>query len=706
MNGSTDAPRPAGGRGYGRIVGMDPAADWLLGPARRDFLPRGGGEALIPFLISFDDPAALDRFDRLVLETGQVLLPALYRDGDRRAEAGAYVYALAFQSFFDALAEGRDGLEPLRTAPKRIRLGLALGADALRPGDRGRAIIGHEAPPVEAREDWPKGTVVIGIIDDGIAVAHRRFRGPGGTRVEAFWNQDGAPASPSVGYGRELGRTQIDALRGAATVNGLVEEDLLYRRAGLIDRQRGLHASVAWRAAHGTHVLDLAAGADPATAPENRPIIAVQLRVASTASQSGTDLTPDVIHAFDYILDRARRLTLPGRPMLPVVVVFSYATHTGPHDGTSDIEQVFEQRIARAERRERRAVRVVLPAGNSHLSRCHANLGFGQPGQAIDLPFRLQPDDRTVSGIEVWLPDSGGAAPNASRVALSLLTPDGIERVRIDEAPGAAAEFPGGGATSGRVSYHFRPAPTRRGCFRVELMPTIRLIPDDGNPGDLAPAGLWTLRLTNVSLTAAQRIDCWIERDDLVFGYPRRGRQPYFDLPCHRRFDSQGRVLKAPLPGCEIPRTGMVNGIGTGRSTIVVGGVQRLGLGLPPYTAGGPVVTPAGGEDRACERRPDILLVSDDSSVHAGVLAAGARSGSVVAMTGTSVAAPQLARWVADELAAGRPGDRDAVIAAAMAAEAALPAPPVLPLPPLPEDRGGWGRAPGLGAPVGRRFRT
>ena len=58
-------------------------------------------------------------------------------------------------------------------------------------------------------------------------------------------------------------------------------------------------------------------------------------------------------------------------------------------------------------------------------------------------------------------------------------------------------------------------------------------------------------------------------------------------------------------------------------------------------------------------------------------------------MNGTSVAAPQVARLIADELSAGRPGDRAAVQALAAASDATLPP---LPPPPPPNERYGAGR--------------
>ena len=88
----------------------------------------------------------------------------------------------------------------------------------------------------------------------------------------------------------------------------------------------------------------------------------------------------------------------------------------------------------------------------------------------------------------------------------------------------------------------------------------------------------------------------------------------------------------------------------TGTQTIVVGGWLRRDGRLPTYTAAGTAGVPPG--TRAA---PDYVVPTDDSLVHAGVLAAGSRSGSVVAMSGTSVAAPQRARALADRLAGVAP---------------------------------------------------
>jgi hypothetical protein len=119
---------------------------------------------------------------------------------------------------------------------------------------------------------------------------------------------------------------------------------------------------------------------------------------------------------------------------------------------------------------------------------------------------------------------------------------------------------------------------------------------------------------------------------------------------------------------------------------IVAGGFRRCFEGDPgpiaPYSPGEPVTAPAGGALPANTRKPDAVLPSDDSKVQAGILAAGTASGSRVAFSGTSVAAPQLAREVAKWLGQGDPAKRAQVKTTAMADTGGL----------ADAARSGWGR--------------
>jgi hypothetical protein len=528
------------------------------------------------------------------------------------------------------------------------------------------------------------GTVVMGIIDDGIAFAHERFRKVAATRVEYWWLQDGVhqgPGSP-VSIGRELRKADIDALLVQCTRGGVVDEDELYRRAGLIDFRQEGHKTAAWRLAHGTHVMDLACGFDPQLDRDDRPIVCVQLPARVTADTSGANLTPYSTGAIDYILDRADRIAAArGTGRLPVVINFSYGKLAGPHDGTSALEAFIDRRIA-----QRKALgsslEVVLPAGNSHLSRCHAPVAFASTNQ-VSLDWRVLPDDRTPSVMEIWLPWRAGG-PGPSRVTLRVRPPRGPLSPPIGETPGPVLQWRPGGKVVCEIKYVFETLPTDRGMFLIELQPTADLDPT----APIAPAGIWKIELTNTALPAGEVVDARIQRDDSLYGHPRRGRQSYFYNDCYAVYDHAGRPREDDDPTCLVRRMGTLNAIATGRDAVVVGGFLRREKVQARYTGAGPI-TPQLGVLPAHRDGPDAMTVSDDSIVHYGVLAAGSRSGSVVAMNGTSAAAPQLARWIADQRANGRPGDQAAVRNTATTDETNVFAPP----PPRPvATRRGSGR--------------
>lgn len=362
---------------YSVIVGMDPAADWLLGPGIDRYLPGKSEKTLIPCIMRFQDEEAINSLMVLLRSGAELYITPWYlnKSGFLRSPFG-YFTALARKGFFDELATTQDGpYKILREADKVIKLCSPQDPSALPnlvPGEPYPEIID---PGIKPRI-WDPDTVVIGIIDDGIAFAHERFRkGVHDTRIESFWHQDGNWDGVGVPFGKEIPKSQIDMLLQQCTVSGSVDEDCLYRRAGLIDFADDKQKSAARRGAHGTHVLDLAAGADMNKPVTTRPIIAVQLQSALTADTSGANLEDKLLEGIQYILERADDLAGVGHT-LPVVINFSYGLIAGPHDGTTIIEKEFDNFIdARAGK-----LRIVLPAGNSHLSRCHAEVEFPGPG--------------------------------------------------------------------------------------------------------------------------------------------------------------------------------------------------------------------------------------------------------------------------------------------------------------------------------------
>jgi hypothetical protein len=160
-----------------------------------------------------------------------------------------------------------------------------------------------------------------------------------------------------------------------------------------------------------------------------------------------------------------------------------------------------------------------------------------------------------------------------------------------------------------------------------------------------APSGLWTI---TVAATAAVTIEAWIGRK--IDPGHRRGvaRQSYFDDPDYRRVRPNTRPVDFDLTfnRSYARRTGTLSGIATGEHTRVVGACVRSSFAPADYSSMGPV---SGGP--RVKPSPSLLAVAEDTGVLHGVLAAGTRSGSIVAMNGSSVAAPQLTRAVAESLA-------------------------------------------------------
>jgi hypothetical protein len=526
--------------------------------------------------------------------------------------------------------------------------------------------------------------VVMGIIDDGLAFANARFRTAlASSRVEYWWLQDGLAAKKpgsTLTDGYELTKAEIDAYLARATHGGMVDEDEVYQRAGLIDFLREGHNSAAWRTAHGTHVMDLAAGFEMGAAPGDRPIVAVQLPARVTVDTSGGDLGYYVVYAIQYILDRARKIgTAHGTPNLPVVINLSYGTIAGPHDGTSDLEVRIDELVALAAARGV-SLRVILPAGNSYLSRCHAELAFPRAGATQNLRWRVQPDDQTPSYVEIWLPPRPAGKPRA-RLTLTVTAPNGRSKTLTD-IHGQSRTWLGPLGEYAMLSYTDMAAPATRGRFTMATLPTL-----DHNPAQAtAPAGMWTFAFKNRGLKPAERVHAWIQRDDSLYGHPVRGRQSYFDDPHYQRFDHAGRAVDTDNARSSVKRAGTLNAIATGSSTIVLGGYLGHEMESAPYSAAGPVLSPTTAGP-ASRDGPDAMAVSERSRQHQGVLAAASRSGAVVAMGGSSVAAPQVARLVASQLAAGKPGDRLFIKARAQSDEQNKP-PTTRPQP----TRGGAGR--------------
>jgi hypothetical protein len=480
---------------------------------------------------------------------------------------------------------------------------------------------------------------IIGIIDDEIAFAHERFRSGPKSRIKSIWLQDTERRDKNDGvcFGRRLKGDEIEHFfkRG-------MSEDRIYRAVGVTDFGRREYNPLAARATHGTHVLDLASGA-----PGEFPLLAVQLPSQATIDTSGVTMGSYVLQAVRTIMLWADQIGHKGRSDKekvgsPLVINFSYGLLAGPKDGTQVLERLLADLI---HHRNRRApTRLVMPAGNSYRTRAAARLDLYQNHER-KLDWVILPDDGATNYVEIWL-DGGAGNDGYAPIEVSLTPQDEPDATPLRPRLNHVLQYVVKNKPVAGVYYQVfdRTGPRERVLLAVN--PTVRN--DDRRA--LAPAGRWKLSIKSF---AEHRIKAhiYVQRDDTPFGYPNRGRQSYLDHPDAYRRDPQTGDYWEQAPGCPIIYQETLSSIATGSAdapdhAIVVGAAEATD-GHPPadYTSSGPTLVRAG---------PDCSAFADEGDAHRGVLAAGTFSGSVVAMRGTSVAAPQIARQIASKLAADR----------------------------------------------------
>ncbi len=671
--GATWRVLPLAGTGGGPA--LDPYIEWARATG---FVHYGAAEQWLPMLAQLKGIGA-QAFASLVLTrqmrqrsdwTQHVRVPEIFAAPPKRLRRD--IGFIAIQMKRSLLVDVFDGLQgELASMLRRIELSRA--APAGKP-----PLVQLPGPFAPASGEGPP-QLVVAVIDDAIAFAHERLRGSDGkTRVEYLWDQQ-QPLSSSLGVGRELRKrdpgTGLDDLMTAATHNGQLDEDEVYRLSGFTGPARVGRATLAARFAHGAHVADLACFDGAAPPASKRPIVAVQLPAETVADTSGATLGFQVFLGLLWALYRTETIEQSfGVGTLPLLANVSYGVIAGPHDGTGMLEAAVDQLLSVCDPTQAR-FHVLLPSGNNHLSRCHARLTL-LGGVTRQLRWRVLPDDLSESLLVIRLP------AGAQGVHIIVTTPEGDTSPPIP--PGHWGELGLPGSAQAFLFYPSLPALGR-------VMVTLMLAPTAAVAGGvaLASAGPWRIGLQNQGSTTLD-VRAWIQRDDAAPGFARRGRQSHFDDVAYARFDDGGRPIDSdthPLTAASrVKREGTHNAYATGRRTLVVGAFRRSDGAAAEYSAGG--VLPPPGRGLPSINGPEAMLPGDDSPSQRGVLGAGTRSGSCVAMSGTSVAAPLALRRLAREVVAGNAAGRHALHALAQQEEDTV----VRPKPKSSSQRGGGGR--------------
>jgi hypothetical protein len=527
----------------------------------------------------------------------------------------------------------------LTAMAKRAQIASILEMRGVRRAELGYVSRRKEPPAPGPGKPKPIYGPVIGVIDFGCAFAHERFRawdkeGSWKSRIEYLWDQGteapcddplsvwGKPAGQR--YGRELTAKGIERLlkdnmpRGSTTV----DEDALYLSAG--------YGDATLRLMHGTHVLDLAAGADPLSAIDEKApsIIFVQLPAYAVDDTSGGSMVTHVLDALRYMLDRVKGDA-------PLVVNLSYGSMAGPHDGTTILESAMDAILASESKR--RCMAIVLPAGNNFEADGHAKMKLGGPDpRKQELLWEVRCDDPTDTFMEVWFPRK-----HASNLEIRVQPPGGPQQcVNSGELYVLHDDQD---RPIGTVIHREHVASGLRDAMAlVALCPTTPERPHVEaavHKRPVVPPGVWRVEVSLAEdVKEAIEVNAWIERDDPPIGSgapPRQSRFLRDDSPLRPNVNSPQDDI--------VQRAGTCNSIANGSLTVVVGaclaGRDDDDPQMSRYSSAGPT--------RNKERKkpwPNLVAPGDQSSSLLGVLGAGTRSGARLRMNGTSVAAPQVAR--------------------------------------------------------------
>jgi subtilisin family serine protease len=446
--------------------------------------------------------------------------------------------------------------------------------------------------------------VVIGIIDDGCALAHHNFLRQNGpkksdleSRILCLWDQtEGATLTDAwskpldFGYGRELKKKEIDdEIAKHVRASGSLPQDEVHTALGYAIET----------GSHGTHVMDIAAGngrssGSPGVAP-CADIIFVQIPQTAIGNPADSVLSSYLLDGINYIFARAA-----GKP---AVINISYGGYGGPHDGTSLLECAIDELLKNAKNRA-----VVISAGNSFDLDCHATGEIEAKQRSPQLRWMVGGDDPTLNLMEIWY-------DKKDTLKLELTPPGAVDplEVGLDQAYSIRQDNKIVGwvfhrdGDSGNNDRHVLIAlrPSRPGAADDKVAP--------------APSGDWGVQLCNDGLESA-KFHAWIERDDA-------GRRKH------------GNNLQSRFKAEDVSPEYTLGSFAGGRYTISVGAYNTATQEVSSYSACGPT--------RDGRPKPDVCAPAAEDEKGKGVLSAAALRGDLTPMNGTSAAAPHVAGLVA-----------------------------------------------------------
>lgn len=569
----------------------------------------------------------------------------------------------------------------------------------------------------------PENGVILGVIDDAIPCLHPCFRDGQTSRFLSLWQQDapcraGPGGTTPVPFGHMTTKPEIEAL----IRNGRGDDPAAYEALHLAGRAAHLPNLYRFRHSHGAAVAGFAAGADPlrcddlmSTAPGRFPIIGVNLGLAMVEDTAGSFLPIAVLFAVQHIVNEAEALIATTGRALPLVITLSYGLSGGGRNGSDPVAAYLDAYRRYWEAAHGTPFRAVLPSGNGFQDRGVIATKLHPGAAPFQARLRATPGSRASTVVEIErLTDT----PKGSDFALNVtITPPSPVTFTTPRAPGVArkngdifvlqkadpdsqapAAFDLSAPKHAAVFYHHRPtdpalAPGSAASNLRRETVVLAIQPDQSKNGDepTMPPGDWgiSVALRGDPGGPAEEVELRVLRNDIPSpSRPRRQTARFVD-PAIQRFDAAGFPSQALTdPGTPLRRDRTINAMATRPGCVVVGAVQG-GNGPPmsPYSAAGPLE----------KGHPGVTLcaLGDETLLRAGLPAIGLRAGATGRASGTSMAAPQVSRWLATALARAQEDGTDPFAACDTAAltKAAEP------LADVPVTRQGLGR---IDLPPGR----
>lgn len=363
--------------------------------------------------------------------------------------------------------------------------------------------------PIAAGQRQIDGSgVIVGIVDTVIDFAHPNFviETQNGnqtikkSRFLCIWNQTGK-GKPPKGYkdGVEYSHEKLnDALNGKI--------DLKYVSEGITEEDR-----------HGTHVTDIAAGrsSDPdflGVAP-GADIIYVHLgkptgddpKAKANDELKSLGSSEFLYNAVKYIFEKADELNQPA------VVNLSLGAYGGSHDGTSILEQKFDELL-----NEKPGRAIVIAAGNGLQEEIHTSGTVVQGAKPYIIKWYIPSLENRIKDfrqeLEIWYDKN-------SALKVEVIPPETNTSLGISQLgdPALSSEILADTQTPRWVIYHTKPDPAPgEDENHIDILVDDRKRQSDNMPQDIKIKGTWQIKLTQDPSRGSSKdikFHAWIERN-------------------------------------------------------------------------------------------------------------------------------------------------------------------------------------------------